>query len=112
MKLMNKFVVILALSFLFIGTTVSLEVSADSESIDYDTIEVDTQAAPWRIWWEIPSNSYLGEHYYFSRLFYNGNYRGYLSVNWSKSIGSLYYYEGYLYPEGTNYPIPAKARLE
>ncbi|MGO4939684.1 hypothetical protein ACTQ45_06635 [Fundicoccus sp. Sow4_D5] len=73
MKQIYKCIVILALSFLLIGTSVNLNVSASSINIEDDIVKVDPQAAPWRIWWEIPSNSYLGEHYYFSRLFYNGN---------------------------------------
>lgn len=63
---------------------------------------------PSKIWWDFTVHTNLGNPYYMSVARKDGIYRGYLSINWYKSAGGYYTYEGYLYPEGKPYPIPAR----
>ncbi|MBK0348885.1 hypothetical protein JDW15_09680 [Aerococcaceae bacterium zg-ZJ1578] len=66
---------------------------------------------PSRRWWSLVEVQNLGEVYYYSLGTTEGTYRGYLQLNWHKSFGGNYVYEGYLYPEGKPYPVPAKIEL-
>lgn len=76
--------------------------------------EVVMQAIPpTRIWHDYAVSVNLGDLYYTEISNINGMYRGYLQLNWQKSIGSVWYwYEGYVYHESQPLPIPARIGVD
>ncbi|MBK0349017.1 hypothetical protein JDW15_10420 [Aerococcaceae bacterium zg-ZJ1578] len=93
------------------GVRAQEEVSFSTMYPNELSIERRAVMPPTKIWWDFLSNVNLGNSYYKSVARKDGVYRGYLSINWNKSFGGNYFYEGYLYPEGKPFPIPTKIEM-
>lgn len=108
MKKYHVFLLCLMFCF-FLGD--SSHVSAQEieiNSVSLDSIEAYTSLPPKSVWHSISVVVDYGEYHFFSIARKDGIYNGYLARNWRKSGGGIYTYEGYLYPEKSPRPIPAR----
>lgn len=104
---------------LFIGGLLGLSIFSSTQNVSASEIIEDIesgeiQSVPWRSWernFFLPDGSDPAEAKLFRTIIYNRAYSGYLGRT-EITDGRYVLYEGYVYLEGEDRPIPAKILIE